>query len=86
MPNEESLSDEFCFITSRGPNSGHDLEQLIVILIVTGMFLLIFVAAEMRSSEPFPNKWTSASVRCYSAFQAVLTEPLPSNGHIRHGM
>jgi hypothetical protein len=25
-------------------------------------------------------------VRCYSGFQAVFTEPLPSNGHIRHNI
>jgi hypothetical protein len=25
-------------------------------------------------------------VSCYSGFQAVLTEPLPSNGHIRHNI
>jgi hypothetical protein len=29
---------------------------------------------------------TSTSVRCYSGFQAVLTEPLPSNGDIRHNI
>jgi hypothetical protein len=28
--------------------------------------------------EPLPSKWTWASVRCYSDFQAVFTEPLPS--------
>jgi hypothetical protein len=33
-----------------------------------------------------PSKWTSASVLCYSGFQAVFTEPLPNNGHIHHSM
>jgi hypothetical protein len=28
--------------------------------------------------EPLPSKWTLASVRWYSDFQAVFTEPLPS--------
>jgi hypothetical protein len=26
------------------------------------------------------------SSKIYSGFQAVLTEPLPSNGHIRHNI
>jgi hypothetical protein len=29
-------------------------------------------------TEPLPSKWTSASVRYYSGYQAVFTEPLPS--------
>jgi hypothetical protein len=39
---------------------------------------LIFVAAGTPTSESLLSKWTSTSVRCYSGFQAVLTEPLPS--------
>jgi hypothetical protein len=46
--------------------------------VVTGMSLVIFVAAGTRASEPLPRNCTSTSVRCYSGFQAVFTEPLPS--------
>jgi hypothetical protein len=45
-----------------------------------------FVAAGTCVIKPLPSKWTSASVRSYSGFQAVLTEPLPSNGRIRHNI
>jgi hypothetical protein len=34
--------------------------------------------------EPLPGKWISVFVLCYSGFQAMFTEPLPSSCHIRH--
>jgi hypothetical protein len=39
---------------------------------------LISVAAGTRASELLPSKWTSTSAHCYSGFQAVFTQPLPS--------
>jgi hypothetical protein len=45
-----------------------------------------FVATGTRVTELLPSTWTSATVRCYSGFQAVFPEPLPSHGHIRHNM
>jgi hypothetical protein len=33
-----------------------------------------------RAYRTVAYQWISASVRCYSGFQAVLTEPLASNG------
>jgi hypothetical protein len=53
------------------------LEQLIHSPDVTGMSLLIFVAAETGASQPLPSNWTTTSIRCYSFCQAVFTKPLP---------
>jgi hypothetical protein len=45
-----------------------------------------FFAAGTCVTKSLPSKWTSASVRCYSYFEAVFTEPLPGNGHIRQNI
>jgi hypothetical protein len=37
-------------------------------------------------TEPLPSKWSSASVLCYSGFQAVFVEALSNNGHILHNI
>jgi hypothetical protein len=57
------------FITSGEPNIDHHLEQLVI---------LLSLSRECVFGEPFPGKWTSASVRCYSGSQTVITEALPN--------
>jgi hypothetical protein len=82
---------------TRGPNIGHHLEQLIVLCysVVTGMSLLIFVAAETDASEPLPSKSTSASAatptfrqwlpsRCLAMDYAVTIHILEYEGFIRY--
>jgi hypothetical protein len=66
-------------MTSGEPNRDHHLEQLVVILSVVRSHGNVL-------TEPLPIKWTSVSVRYYSCYQAVFTEPLPSNGYIRHNI
>jgi hypothetical protein len=44
-------------------------------------FSRVSVAEGSVFTEPLPSKWTSAS-----GFQAVFTEALSSNGHIRHNI
>jgi hypothetical protein len=65
--------------TSGDPNRNHHLEEFV-------FWSDVSVAAGTRARKPLPSKWTSASVRCYSGFQAVFTEPMPSNCRIRHNM
>jgi hypothetical protein len=69
--------NELSFITSRELNRDHHLEQFVVMLLLS---------QECVFGKPLPSKWTYASVRCYSGFQAVFTEPLPNNGHIHHNI
>jgi hypothetical protein len=46
----------------------------------------IFVDTRTCFGEMLASNERFTSVRCYSGFQAVFTEPLPRNGHIRHNM
>jgi hypothetical protein len=62
------LMNELSFITLGESNRDHHHEYLHVILPMS---------RECVFGEPLTSKWTSPSVRCYSGFQAMFTEPLP---------
>jgi hypothetical protein len=83
-------------MSSGEPNRDHHLEQLVVILsVVTGTSLPNrclgsgLVRAIRYSGnvviKPLLNSGHPVWLH-YSGFQAVPTEPLPSNGHIRHSI
>jgi hypothetical protein len=85
---EESLPNELSFITSREPNIGPHLEELVVIFRCHGnvCFGLLYPLQRKRVLASRCLENGLPLVRCYSSFQAVFTEPLPSNGHIRHNI
>jgi hypothetical protein len=85
---------ELPFITSGESNRDHTLQQLVVILLLSrqrvfGELLTSNGRVRCRGNV-LQNRCLSnglpASVRCYSGFQAVFTEPLPSNGQNRHSI
>jgi hypothetical protein len=62
-------------ITSGEPNRDHRLEQLVVILLYSLQRKCMIESRCLANGLPL--------VLCYSGFHAVLTKPLPRNGHIR---
>jgi hypothetical protein len=64
------------FIASGEPNRGHRLQGF--------HYCSSWERCLGNVHEPLPSIWTSASVRCYSGVQALFSEPLHSDYHIRY--